>query len=113
MGEVLEQDVDGVGRAVRALELLARQDRLVGLRRTSSNPCLADHDPEVLQPHPVDALVDGRDELDERDDLAFQDFERLGENDQGDRAAVPDVLPIRGRVALEERPDLDVLVPLT
>ena len=44
--------------------------------------------------------------------MAFQDFERLGENDQRDRSAVPDVLPIRGRVALEERPDLDVLVPL-
>jgi len=30
VGEVLEQDVDGVGCAVRALELLSRQDRLVG-----------------------------------------------------------------------------------
>ena len=29
MGEVLEEDVDGVGCAVRALELLSRQDGLV------------------------------------------------------------------------------------
>jgi hypothetical protein len=38
--------------------------------------------------------VHGRDELDERDDLAVEDFERLRGNDQGDRAAVPDVLAI-------------------
>jgi hypothetical protein len=30
VGEVLEQDVDGVGCALRALELLSRQDGLVG-----------------------------------------------------------------------------------
>ena len=73
---------------------------------------VADHDAEVLQPHLVDALVDGRDELDERDDLAVEDLERLGGDDQGDRAAVPDVLAVGDRVALEERPDVDVLVPL-
>jgi len=35
---------------------------------------LADHDAEVLQPHLVDALMHGRDELDERDDLTVEDF---------------------------------------
>ena len=35
---------------------------------------VADHDAEVLQPHLVDALVNGRDELDERDDLAVEDL---------------------------------------
>ena len=73
---------------------------------------LADDHAEVLQAHLVDPLVDGRDELDERDDLAVEDAERLGEDDQGDRPAVPDVLAIGDRVPLEERPEVDVLVPL-
>ena len=30
----------------------------------------------MLEPHPVDALVDGRDELDERDEGAVEDVER-------------------------------------
>ena len=73
---------------------------------------VADHDAEVLQPHLVDALVDGRDELDERDRLSVEDFERLGGNDQGDRSAVPHVLPIGDRMTLQQRPSVDVLVPL-
>ena len=44
----------------------------------------------------------GRDELDERYDLAIEDFERLGGDDQGDRAAVPEVLAIGDRAALEQ-----------
>ena len=73
---------------------------------------LAHHDPEVLQAHPVDALVHGWDQLDEGDDLAVEDVERLGGDDQGDGAAVPEVLAIGDRVAFEQRPDVDVLVPL-
>ena len=75
VGEVLEQDVDGVGCAVRALELLPRQNGLVG--RDERVESVADHDAEVLQPHPVDALVHGRDELDERDGLAVEDLQRV------------------------------------
>jgi hypothetical protein len=59
--EVLEQDVHGVGCAVRALELLAREDGLVGFDELVEG--VADHDTEVLQAHLVDALVHGRDEL--------------------------------------------------
>ena len=38
--------------------------------------------------------------------LLPQDFERLGRHDQRDRAAVPDVLGVRARVALQQRPDV-------
>jgi hypothetical protein len=66
----------------------------------------------VLQAHLVDTLVDGREELDERDDLAVEDAERLGEEDLGDRPSVPDALEVGDRVPLEEGPEVDVLLPL-
>ena len=92
MGEVFHQDVDGVGNAVRALELLSGQDGLVGFDERVER--VADDHPEVFQSHLVDTLVDWCDELDERDHLAVEDLERLGRNDEGDRSAVP--VPIYG-----------------
>jgi hypothetical protein len=65
---------------------------------------LADDHAEVLQAHLVDTLVDGRDELDERDDLAVEDAERLGEEDHRDWPSVPDALEVGDRVPLEDRP---------
>jgi hypothetical protein len=73
---------------------------------------LADDDAEMLEAHPVDALVNGRDELDERDRSPVEDIERLGEHDQGDRTPVPDVLAVRLRMALEKRALVDVEVPV-
>src|SRR5438876_2932625 len=73
---------------------------------------LTDDDAEVLEAHPVDALVNGWDELDERDRSPIEDIERLGEHDQGNRTPVPDVLSVRHRMALEKRPLLDVQVPI-
>src|SRR5712691_8935755 len=73
---------------------------------------LTDDDAEVLETHPVDALVNGRDELDERDRSPVEDIERLGEHDQGDRSPVPDVLAVRPRMALEKRALVDVKVPI-
>src|SRR4026209_1891722 len=73
---------------------------------------LTDDDAEVLEAHPVDPLVNGRDELDARNWRPVQDFERLGEHDQGDRTSVPDVLPVRPRMALEQRALVDVQVPI-
>src|SRR5579864_8765649 len=73
---------------------------------------LADDDTEVLEAHPVEALVDGRDELDERDRGPVEEIERLGEHDLGDRAPVPDVLAVRPRMALEKRALVDVEVPI-
>src|SRR5947209_20393587 len=73
---------------------------------------LTDDDAEVLEAHPVDALVNGRDELDERDRSPVEDVERLVEHDQGDRTPVPDVLAVRPRMALEQRPLVDVQVPV-
>src|SRR3954468_8273478 len=110
VGEVLEQDVDGVWGAVRPLELLSGQDGLVGLDERVE--CAADDDAEVLQAHLVDPLVDGRDELDQRDTLALEDVERLGGDDQGDRATVPYVLSIRDRMTLQQGSHVHVLVPL-
>ncbi|HEY4610548.1 MAG TPA: hypothetical protein VIH06_15135 [Ilumatobacteraceae bacterium] len=66
----------------------------------------------MLQPHFVHALVQGWDEFDERDDLPVEHFQRLGGNDQGDRAAVPDILAIGDRVAFDEPPHMQVLVPI-
>src|SRR3954470_13813177 len=73
---------------------------------------LTDDDAEVLEAHPIDALVNGRDELDERDRSPVEDIERLGEHDQGNRTPVPEVLAIRPRMALEQRPLVDVQVPI-
>src|SRR6266566_547752 len=73
---------------------------------------VTDHDAEVLEAHPVDALVNGWDELDARDRSPVEDLERLGEHDLGDRTPVPDVLEIRPRMALEQRALVDVKVPI-
>src|SRR5213595_4296640 len=73
---------------------------------------LTDDDPEVLEAHPVDALVNGRDELDERDRSPVEDLERLGEHDQGDRTPVPEVLAVRPRMSLEKGALVDVQVPI-
>ena len=42
---------------------------------------LTDDDAEMLEAHPVDALVNGRDELDARDQSSVEDLERFGEHD--------------------------------
>src|SRR6266545_4436171 len=73
---------------------------------------LTDDHTEVLEAHPVDALVNWRDELDERDRSPVEDIERLGEHDLGDRTPVPDVLAVRLRMALEKRPLVDVEIPI-
>ena len=66
VGEVLEQNVVRLVR--RALELLAGER--CSVRPREPVDFFADDDPQVLETHLVDALADGRDELDERDDLA-------------------------------------------
>src|SRR5204862_2320975 len=73
---------------------------------------LTDDAPEVLEPHPVDALVNGRDELDARHRSPVEDIERLGEHDQGDRTPVPEVLAVRPRMSLEKGALVDVQVPI-
>src|SRR5262245_24916559 len=73
---------------------------------------LTDDDADVLEAHPVDALVNGRDELDVRDRSPVEDLERLGKHDQGDRTPVPDSLAVRPRMALEQRSLVDVQVPI-
>ena len=73
---------------------------------------LTDDDTEVLEAHPVDALVNGRDELDARDRSPVEDIERLGEHDQRDWTPVPHVLAVRPRMALEKGPLVDVQVPI-
>src|SRR5881392_2395702 len=73
---------------------------------------LTDDDAEVLEAHPVDAMVNGRDELDARDRSPIEDIERLGEHDQGDRTPIPDALAVRPRMTLEKRPLVDVKVPI-
>ena len=108
VGEVLEQDV--VRLVVRALELLPGQGPSMHARELLDTA--PDHDAEVLQPHPVDALVDGRDELDERDEGAIEDDERPRQQDLRYRPAVPEILHVGGRVPLEEAPNMNVLLPL-
>src|SRR5947199_4231332 len=66
----------------------------------------------MLEAHPVYALVDRRDELDEGDRRPVEDAERVREEDLRYRSAVPDVLVVSGRVALEECAQMDVLVPV-
>src|SRR5256886_12139152 len=98
VGEVLEQDV--IRLVVRALELLPGQGPAMHARELLD--VVPDHDTEVLQAHPVDALVDRRDELDERDEGAVADDERLRQQDLRHGPAVPDVLHVGGRVRSEE-----------
>src|SRR5438045_7906264 len=73
---------------------------------------LTDDDAEVLEAHPVDTLVNRRDELDARDRSPIEDIERLGEHDQGDRTPIPDALAVRPRMTLEKRPLVDVKAPI-
>src|SRR6266540_3996320 len=60
VGEVLEQDVDRLD--VGTLELLPSQRGSMHSRKLVE--LLTDDYAEVLEAHPVDALVNGRDELD-------------------------------------------------
>jgi hypothetical protein len=108
VGEVLEQHVDRLD--VGTLELLARQHGPMHSRELVD--LFTDDDAEVLEAHPVDALVNGRDELDARDRSPVEDIERLGEHDLGDRTPVPDVLEVRTRMALEQRPLVDIQIPI-
>src|SRR5688500_1561252 len=109
VGEVLEQHVDRLD--VGTLELLASQHGPMHSRELVD--LLTDDDAEVLEAHPVDTLVNGRDELDARDRSPIEDIERLGEHDQGDRTPVPDALAVCPRLALEKRPLMDVQVPIS
>src|SRR6185436_8542503 len=90
VGEVLEQDVDRVDGG--ALELLPGQRGAMHSRELVE--LLTHDDAEMLEAHPVDTLVNRRDELDPRDRSPVEDNERLGEHDQGDRTPVPDALPV-------------------
>src|SRR5262249_6646488 len=73
---------------------------------------LTDDDAEVLEAHPVDTLVNRRNQLDARNRSPVEDIERLGEHDLGDRTPVPDALEVRPRIALKKRPLVDVDVPI-
>src|SRR4051794_34584821 len=106
--EVLEQHVDRLD--VGTLELLPSQRGPMHSRERVD--LLTDDDAEVLEAHPVDTLVYGRDELDARDGTPIKDIERLGEHDLGDRTPVPDALEVRARMALRKRPLVDVKVPI-
>jgi hypothetical protein len=92
------------------MELLTSQGRSMHAREVVD--LLTDDDAEVLEAHPVDALVNGRDELDERDRSPVEDIERLGEHDQGDRTPLPEVLALRPGMALEKRPLVHEKVPI-
>ena len=59
-------------------------------------------DPQMFEAHAVDALVDRRDELDERHPHPIEHHEGFGQDDLRDRPAVPDVLEIGGRVAFQQ-----------
>src|SRR5262249_18736736 len=108
VGEVLEQDVDRLD--VATLELLPGQRGPVHSRELVE--LLTDDDADVFEAHPVDTLVNRRDELEARDRSPIEDLERLGEHDQGDRTPVPDALAVRPRVTLEKRALVDVQVPI-
>src|SRR4029453_15161859 len=97
VGEVLEEDVDRLDGGT--LELLASQCGSMHSREVVDLP--TQQNPEVLEGHPVDALVNGRDELDERDRSPVEDIEGPGEYDQGDRTPVPDVLAVRPPMGLQ------------
>src|SRR6187399_3198095 len=68
VGEVLEEDVDRVDG--KTLELLPSQRGPVYSRELVE--LLPDDDAEVLETHPVDTLVNGRDELDAGDRSAVE-----------------------------------------
>src|SRR6266487_2827148 len=75
VGEVLEEDVNRLN--VGALKLLPSQRGPMHLRELVE--VLTDDDAEVLEAHPVDTLVNGRDELDARDRSPVEDVERFVE----------------------------------
>jgi hypothetical protein len=108
VGEVLEQDV--VRLVAFTLELLAGEGRPMGPGELVDR--IADHDPDVLEPHLVDALVDRRDQLDQLNGHVRLHVHGLPQQDLRDRPPVPDVLQVRRGVALEQAADVEVLVVL-
>jgi hypothetical protein len=108
VGEVLEEDVDGVD--AETLELLA------GLRSTmdARGVELVTHDDtEVLESHPVDALMNGRDELDAQERSPVENLERLGWASTNLEIGRPFHTSSRFAFAwaLEECPLVDVEIP--
>src|SRR5215213_7307211 len=108
--EVFEQDVVRlVDPGCRALKLLACQNRTMGLPERIKT-FFADDESDVLHAHLVNALMDGRDELNHREYLAVEHLQLI-EKDQGHRPAVPEALAIGRCVAFEQSPYSDILVP--
>ena len=108
MGEVLEQDVDRLDGG--ALELLASERGSMQWREVVD--LLTDDDAEVLEAHPVDALVNRRDELDERDRGPVGPSSGSASRSRKSEAD-PEVLAVRPRIALEKRALVDVKVPIS
>src|SRR5215470_1600759 len=105
---VKEQDVHEL--VLGALELLPREDWAVLRHERRKALALAHHEAAMLEAHPVDTLVEGRNQLDQIQGPST-DGDRLGENDLRDRAAVPDVFAVGNGQLLEPFSKGQVLPP--
>src|SRR6266540_6978600 len=90
MGVVVEQDVHRLVR--RALELLSREHGAMTPREDVEVG--ADDETDVLEAHPIDALMKRRDQLDELDRSRLGERQRVCEEELGDRPSVPDVFEV-------------------
>ena len=103
-----KEDVDRL--VLGALELLPSQDGAMLPRKSLEALPVADDEPEVLEPHPVDTLVKRRDQLD-KVELMRAEWNGLPEEQLRDRATVPDVFAVCDRMLLEAIAQLEIVTP--
>jgi hypothetical protein len=107
VGVVVEQDVHGLD--LRALELLSREHGAMPPREVIEVG--ADDETDVLEAHPIDALMKRRNQLDELDRRRLGERQRVREQEFGDRSSVPDVFEVGDGPFFELVTQNEVLTP--
>ena len=107
VGVVVEQDVHRLD--LRALELLSREHGAMTPREVVEVG--ADDETDVLEAHPIDALMKRRNQLDELDRRRRGERQRVCEQEFGDRPSVPDVFEVGDGPFFELVTENEVLTP--
>jgi len=107
VGVVVEQDVHRLN--LRALELLSREHGAMTPREVIEVG--ADDETDVLEAHPIDALMKRRNQLDELDRRRLGELQRVCEQEFGDRSSVPNVFEVGDGPFFELVTQNEVLTP--
>jgi hypothetical protein len=107
MGVILKQDV--IRRIDFTLKLLTGEN--VPMAASKLLEVFADNEAEVFEPHLVDTLMKGRNELDQVNRLPKRRRERLRQEHLGDGSPIPHALEVSSASSLNAVTSTDILVP--